>query len=89
MKIWSFYETLPTKLGLSRSLVLDRDTSTLGYPGEHSFPLAANHSDMCRFASTDDANYLQVLGGLKKIMKQISPQRPLLYEALSFAKSEV
>lgn len=90
--IWSFYETLPSKLGMSRSVVLDVDTSTLGYPGEHSFPLAATHHDMCKYGSSDDANYLQVLGGLKRIMKQAShgsPRTLALYRPLSFAKTEV
>lgn len=89
MEIASFYETLTTKQGMSRALVLGRDASTLGYPGEYVCALATNHSNMCKFTSTDDVNYLQVLNGLKRVMDKIFVERSPLYEPLSFAKSEV
>lgn len=48
-KLTSFYETRPTPIGLGSTLILERETSSLGYPGEISKPLNADHRGMSSF----------------------------------------
>jgi hypothetical protein len=89
LTIWSFYETLSSKSTPYRSFMLDEQTSTLGWPGENAFALAASHYETCKFASPDDGNYLQVLGGLKRVIRQVCQGQPSVYKPLSFEKIEV
>ena len=41
-------------------MVLEKDSSILGYPGEISRPLNADHHDVCKFSSREDPNYQSV-----------------------------
>lgn len=41
-------------------MVLDKDSSILGYPGEVSHPLDANHHDVCKYTNPQDPNYVSV-----------------------------
>ena len=44
LRLWSFYETLPTKtLKIFGSIVVEKQSETLGYPREEIVALAANH----------------------------------------------
>lgn len=56
----SFYETLKTAIGPSQVMVLQKDSSILGYPGEISKPLDADHHDVCKYSSQQDPNYISV-----------------------------
>jgi len=61
LDIISFYETLETKtVASSTTLILQKDSSILGYPDEISKPLEADHHDVCKFTSKEDANYVCV-----------------------------
>ncbi|KAH9898722.1 hypothetical protein F4778DRAFT_742738 [Xylariomycetidae sp. FL2044] len=74
LQIFSFYETLQTSLGLSSTMILDEDTAKLGYPGEISRSLDADHHGVCKFASVNDPNYRAVLGALKALVSTRSEQ---------------
>jgi hypothetical protein len=41
-------------------MVLEKDSSILGYPGEISKPLNADHHDVCKYISQQDSNYISV-----------------------------
>ncbi|TGJ80510.1 hypothetical protein E0Z10_g8251 [Xylaria hypoxylon] len=71
--IVSFYETQPTSIGLksARIMVLEKDSSVLGYPGEISKALDANHHGVCKFESPKDPNYVTVRNVLKSLMSKI------------------
>ncbi len=56
----SFFETLKTSIGPSQVMVLQKDSSILGYPGEISKPLDADHHDVCKYTSQQDPNYISV-----------------------------
>lgn len=60
LSTWSFYETLATSMGLKNVMVLEKETSILGYPAEISRPLQADHHGVCKFSSPVDSNYLSV-----------------------------
>ncbi|KAI3541456.1 NACHT and WD domain-containing protein [Colletotrichum filicis] len=65
LQIVSFYETRPTPVSkLSQMMILDKDSSVLGYPGEISKPLDANHSELCKYESLTDPRYITVRNAL-------------------------
>ncbi|KAI1741935.1 hypothetical protein F4680DRAFT_446481 [Xylaria scruposa] len=73
LHIFSFYETLSTSIGPLSTMVLEKDTAVLGYPRETPQPLSANHHDVCKFQSREDANYLSVLGALRSVVEPDLP----------------
>lgn len=73
LDIVSFYETQPCSIGLknARIMVLEKDSSVLGYPGETSKALNADHHDVCKFDSPKDPNYITVRNVLKSLVSKI------------------
>ncbi|KAH8776662.1 NACHT and WD domain protein [Diaporthe sp. PMI_573] len=73
LDIVSFYETQPTAIGLSnnRIMVLEKDSSVLGYPGELSRALDADHHGVCKYDGPTDPNYVTVRNVLKSIVSKI------------------
>lgn len=51
--LWSFFETLPTSLGL----VVEKDSAVIGLPGERIQLLNADHRHVCKFDDPSDNNY--------------------------------
>ena len=64
LQLYSFYETLPTKYKIGKSLIVDKDSATLGYENERTAYLNANHRDVCKYASPTDPNYQTVRNAL-------------------------
>ncbi|TVY68623.1 Vegetative incompatibility protein HET-E-1, partial [Lachnellula suecica] len=64
LQLYSFYETLPTSFGVTKSLVVDKDLATLGYANERTSYLNANHRDVCKYDDTSDPNYRTVRNAL-------------------------
>lgn len=69
LRIFSFYETLSTSIGPKSVKVLEKNSSTLGYPNETSQPLNADHHEVCKFTSPEDANYQSVIGALRSVVQ--------------------
>ncbi|KAK6088625.1 NACHT and WD domain-containing protein [Seiridium cupressi] len=86
LDIVSLYETLPTPLALNRArvMVLEKDSSILGYPGEISKALNADHHGVCKYDGKDDPNYITVRNILKSLMSKIiakdNAQKPQLLD---------
>jgi hypothetical protein len=57
LQLWSFYETDPSNLKLFSSVVVDKDSATLGYPQERIALLNADHRGICKFDQPSDSNY--------------------------------
>ena len=49
-------------------MVLEKESSILGYPGEVSKSLNADHHDVCKYTSQDDSNYTSVRNALKTLV---------------------
>jgi len=49
-------------------MVLEKDSSTLGYPKEVCDPLDADHHGVCKYSSKDDPNYKKVRSVLKLLL---------------------
>ncbi|KAI0550041.1 hypothetical protein F4679DRAFT_544620 [Xylaria curta] len=73
LDIVSFYETQPTSLGIkgARLMVLEKETSVLGYPGEVSKALNADHHSVCKYEGPQDPNYIIVRNILKSLVSKI------------------
>jgi WD40 repeat protein len=71
LSIWSFYETLATQIGPKKVMVLDKDSSILGYPSEISKPLEADHPNMCKYSSPADSNYLSVKNAIQSLVARL------------------
>jgi hypothetical protein len=52
-------------------MVLEKDSSVLGYPGETSKALDADHHGVCKYESPKDPNYITVRNVLKSLMSKI------------------
>lgn len=49
-------------------MVLEKDSSILGYPGEISKPLDADHHGVCKYESPNDSRYITVRNVLKSLV---------------------
>jgi hypothetical protein len=52
-------------------MVLERDSSILGYPGEISKALVADHHGVCKYDSRQDPNYVAVRNVLKSLVSKL------------------
>jgi WD40 repeat protein len=52
-------------------MILEKDTSVLGYPGETSKALDADHHNVCKYESRQDPNYIIVRNVLKSLVSKI------------------
>jgi hypothetical protein len=67
LKLWSFYETLPTKIGI----IVDKESATLGYKEERTALLNADHRGVCKFDSQSDPNYRTLRNALSTTVDTI------------------
>ncbi|UKZ69594.1 uncharacterized protein TrAtP1_010600 [Trichoderma atroviride] len=70
LQIISFYETRPTPIMKSATsiMVLEKESSVLGYPGEISKPLDADHNGVCKYDGPDDPRYITIRNALKNLV---------------------
>ncbi|KAH8653539.1 hypothetical protein BX600DRAFT_515806 [Xylariales sp. PMI_506] len=75
LNIVSFYETQTTPIGFegNRIMVVDRDSSILGYPGEVSKGLDADHHTVCKYDSRNDPSYLTVRNYIRMQLTKVFP----------------
>lgn len=52
-------------------MVLQKESSILGYPGEISKSMNADHHDLCKYASPDDPNYISVRNALQTLIRDL------------------
>jgi hypothetical protein len=66
-------------------MVLEKDSSVLGYPGEISKPLDADHHGVCKYSSPSDPRYVAVRNVLRTLVENVksSGEFPLLCLFLS------
>jgi len=58
-------------------MVLEKDSSVLGYPGEVSKALNADHHGVCKYDSMVDPNYVTVRNVLKSLISKVVANRAL------------
>ena len=52
-------------------MILEKDSSVLGYPGEISKALNADHHNVCKYDSLRDPNYITVRNALQSLVSKI------------------
>ena len=52
-------------------MVLGKESSILGYPGEVSKSLNADHHDVCKYTNQEDSNYVAVKNALKTLVRNL------------------
>ncbi|KAL8769894.1 MAG: hypothetical protein Q9194_005323 [Teloschistes cf. exilis] len=72
LQIFSFFETQQTAVGPRKMMVLERDSSILGYPHEISKPLDADHHNVCKFVSQQDPNYISVRNAIRSVVPKMN-----------------
>lgn len=65
--VW-FQAQIVNNLG---KMVLEKDSSILGYPGETSRALDADHQNICKYDSPEDPNYIVVRNILTSVVAKI------------------
>lgn len=75
LSLVSFFETLKTSFGITKSLVVEKESAVLGYPQEMSNPLNADHHSICKFPNRDDRNYISVKNMLNLWASKLSQLR--------------
>ncbi|KAL8671569.1 MAG: hypothetical protein Q9168_003931 [Polycauliona sp. 1 TL-2023] len=76
LDIFSFYETQQTAVGPRKMMVLEKDSSILGYPNEVSKPLDADHHNVCKYTNQQDPNYVSVRNALKSLLPSSTAAAP-------------
>jgi WD40 repeat protein len=89
LSIWSFYETVATQIGPKKIMVLDKDSSVLGYPAEISRPLQADHHEVCKYSSQADPSYISVKNAIKSIVTTFRSKADRVAEENASAKNSV
>ena len=79
LSLVSFFETLKTSFGITRSIIVEKESGVLGYPQETSSPLNADHHTICKFKSREDENYISVKSMLKlwaaRLSQRVTPSK--------------
>ncbi|OBT89164.1 hypothetical protein VE02_01633 [Pseudogymnoascus sp. 03VT05] len=64
LQLYSFYETMPTSIGVTKAIIVQRDMATLGYRNERTTYLNADHRHVVKFLTPEDVNYRTVRNAL-------------------------
>ncbi|KAL8992519.1 MAG: hypothetical protein Q9169_007042 [Polycauliona sp. 2 TL-2023] len=78
LNVFSFYETQQTAVGPRKMMVLEKDSSILGYPNEVSKALDADHHNVCKYTNQQDPNYISVRNALRFLLPKSAIAAPLM-----------
>lgn len=74
LRLFSFFETLPSDLSWKKRIIVDRASAVLGYPNERVDHLHASHRDVCKYTSKNDPNYRSVRNALASTLRELQLQ---------------
>lgn len=60
---------------MNKQMVVEKDSSILGYPGEISKGLDADHHTVCKYGDRDDPNYVTVRNFIRTQMTNLVPSQ--------------
>jgi len=83
LSLYSFYESRETNLLVLPAIIVPQDSAVMGYPGEHSAALIADHRHVCKFETPSDPNYITIRDALQTINDSIMRRcnlRPNLFQ---------
>jgi pimeloyl-ACP methyl ester carboxylesterase len=80
LPIFSFFETLKTKMGFASGLIVEKNSAVLGdgFNERHQL-INANHRDICKFDTPEEPNYVTIRnalsGAIQTILEDISASK--------------
>ncbi|KAL8764376.1 MAG: hypothetical protein Q9184_000081 [Pyrenodesmia sp. 2 TL-2023] len=74
LRLWSFYETVKTSIGVSQALIVEKDSAILGLPEERVQLLNADHRHVCKFKDASDNNYISLRNAFVSTIDQIEKE---------------
>lgn len=75
LSLYSFYETVPTNLGIKNSLIVQKESAILGYAGERTAYINADHRGVCKFETPESPNYLILRNAFVRTIDSILDNR--------------
>ncbi|KIX99885.1 uncharacterized protein Z520_04521 [Fonsecaea multimorphosa CBS 102226] len=88
LNLWSFWETLPMTIGMQKKLVVPKESAILGYSNERKMFLNADHRDVCKFGSQDEANYRAVRNALAEAFSSFRTVTGLSRNSTNFEQQQ-
>lgn len=74
LQLWSFYETLTTKILISNAMIVEKSSAILGYVHERTALLNADHRGVCKFDQPSDPNYRTLRNALSSTADAITTE---------------
>jgi hypothetical protein len=75
LQLYSYYETRPTSFGpLASNLIVRKTSAVIGYGGERSASLDADHRGICKFDSPSDSNFVALKYAFMETIDKITEQ---------------
>lgn len=68
LRLWSFYETKPVKTKFLNRIIVEKGSSTLGFPNEEIAAMNCDHRHLCKFESRLDPNYRLLRNSLHTVI---------------------
>ncbi|KAH9909774.1 hypothetical protein F4778DRAFT_712649 [Xylariomycetidae sp. FL2044] len=68
LQLISFYETRPMSIGVSRSLIVEKQCGVMNLPNERRTLLDADHRHVAKFSSPEDSTYLAIRNALATVV---------------------
>ncbi|KAF2745350.1 hypothetical protein M011DRAFT_145485 [Sporormia fimetaria CBS 119925] len=72
LRIKSFYETRKLQMGLTSTLIVEKNSATLGWPKEEQMPMNADHRSICKFDAPSDQNYVILRNAFVSIIQTLT-----------------
>lgn len=82
LQLISFFETLPMNYGIWKGLIVDKESAVLNYKNERAVYLNADHRNVARFTSRNDAAYVTIRNTLASTIGVIRSHHRLTVDAI-------
>ncbi|KAI5381161.1 hypothetical protein J4E82_000361 [Alternaria postmessia] len=84
LRLFSFYENEPMKIGIGTQLIVEKHCAVMNYPNERRTYLNANHRNVAKFSLQTDPSYLAVRNALATTIATKRTTKALLTEKAGF-----
>ncbi|KAI4693775.1 uncharacterized protein J4E84_002351 [Alternaria hordeiaustralica] len=88
LRLFSFYETEPMKIGIGTQLIVEKHCAVMNYPNERRTYLNANHRNVAKFSLQTDPSYLAVRNALATTIASKRTPKALSNQTAGFEQIE-
>jgi hypothetical protein len=68
LKLYSFYETRPMTIGVSKMLIVEKSSAVMNLPNERRTFLDADHRNVAMYSTREDPSYVSVKNALANVI---------------------